>query len=77
MIERNLTLEDAVQRFISKRRDKNTDKTVRSYETGLRQFVSWAHERDELGVMRDLDSWLIDECERFTEASSRWTVVHI
>lgn len=67
MTQRDLSPEDAVRRFIAKRRDNNTDKTVRSYETRLRQFVRWAHDRDDLGVMRDLDGWLIDEYERFIE----------
>ena len=67
MPERNLTPEDAVRRFISKRRDNNTDKTVRSYENRLRQFVRWAQTRDDIEVMRDLDGWLIDEYERHIE----------
>lgn len=67
MTDRDLSPEDAVRRFIAKRTDDNTDKTVRSYNTRLRQFVRWAHDREDLGVMRDLDGWLIDEYERFID----------
>lgn len=63
--QRDLTPPKAVDRFIAKRRNKNTDKTVRSYENRLRQFVRWCNEHDEIEKMRDLDGWLIDEYERF------------
>lgn len=65
--QRDLTPTEAVQRFVAKRRNKNTEKTVRSYENRLRQFVRWAHERDDLEVLRDLDGWLIDEYERYLD----------
>lgn len=64
MTERNLILEDAVSSFIFKWGD---DKTVRSYETRLRQFVRWVHERDDLKSMSGLYRWLIDDYERFLE----------
>lgn len=65
--ERNLSPEQAVQRFIKKRRNKNTDKTVRSYANRLRQFVRWTHQNDDIEVMRDMDGWWIDEYERFLD----------
>ncbi|NIB99406.1 site-specific integrase [Halobacterium sp. R2-5] len=65
--QRDLTPTEAAERFVAKRRNKNTDKTVRSYENRLRQFVRWAHERDDVDVMRDLDGWIIDEYERFLD----------
>jgi len=65
--ERNLAPREAAERFIRKRRNKNTDKTVRSYKTRLQQFVRWAHERDDVETMRDLDGWIIDEYERFLD----------
>lgn len=65
--QRDLTPREAAERFISKRRNKNTDKTVRSYENRLRQFVRWAHDRDDVEIMRDLDGWIIDEYERFLD----------
>lgn len=66
-MNRDLTPEQAVDRFISKRRNENTDKTVRSYENRLRQFVRWAHEHDDVQMMRDLDGWIIDEYQRFLQ----------
>lgn len=65
--QRDLTPTEAVKRFIAKRRNKNTDKTVRSYENRLRQFVRWSQEREDVETMRDLDGWLIDEYERFLD----------
>ena len=65
--KRDLTPAKAVERFIAKRRNKNTEKTVRSYENRLRQFVRWTHEHDEIEVIRDLDGWLVDEYERFLD----------
>jgi len=56
-----------VQRFIAKRRNKNTDKTVRSYENRLRQFVRWTQQRDDIETMRDIDGWIVDEYERFLD----------
>ncbi|MFB6134848.1 MAG: tyrosine-type recombinase/integrase [Halanaeroarchaeum sp.] len=65
--QRDLSPEEAASRFIAKRRNKNTDKTVRSYENRLRQFVRWATEHDEIETMRDLDGWFLDEYERFLD----------
>jgi site-specific recombinase XerD len=65
--QRDLSPSGAAERFISKRRNKNTDKTVRSYETRLRQFVRWTQDHDDVEVMRDLDGWTIDEYERFLD----------
>ena len=65
MSNRDLPPEKAVSRFIAKRRNKNTDKTVRSYENRLRQFVRWSQTNDKIETMRDLDGWLLDEYERF------------
>ncbi|WP_380675526.1 tyrosine-type recombinase/integrase [Salinigranum sp. GCM10025319] len=62
--QRELTPDEAVSRFIAKRRNKNTDKTVRSYHQRLRQFLRWTWERDDVEVMRDIDGWIIDEYER-------------
>ncbi|MFD1634650.1 tyrosine-type recombinase/integrase [Haloplanus ruber] len=67
MSDRELTPADALKRFIAKRQNKNTDKTVRSYKNRLRQFVRWAHEHDEIETMSDLDGWLVDEYERFLD----------
>lgn len=67
MTECNFTPNDTVSRFISKRRDDDTNNTVRSYETRPRQFVRWAHERDDLFLISDLAGWLIDYYERFVE----------
>jgi hypothetical protein len=67
MSRRDLTPEEAVQRFVAKRSNKNTDKTVRSYGNRLRQFVRWTQDRDDIEIMRDLDGWTIDEYERFLD----------
>jgi len=65
--QRDLTPTEAAERFIAKRRNKNTDKTVRSYANRLRQFVRWADEREDVETMRDLDGWVVDEYERFLD----------
>lgn len=65
--QRDLSPEKAVSRFIAKRRNQFTDKTVRSYENRLRQFVRWTQASEEIETMRDLDGWLIDDYERFLE----------
>lgn len=67
MSNRELSPEQAVSRFISKRRNENTRKTVRSYENRLRQFVRWSQKRDSISQMSDLDGWLIDEYQRFLQ----------
>lgn len=66
-MKRDLTPEEAVQRFVAKRRNKNTEKTVRSYENRLRQFVRWTQDRDDIETMRDIDGWIVDEYERFLD----------
>lgn len=63
--QRDITPEVAVSRFIAKRRNSNTDKTVRSYENRLRQFVRWTQARDDVELMRDIDGWIVDEYERY------------
>ncbi|AOW80115.1 phage integrase/site-specific recombinase [Halodesulfurarchaeum formicicum] len=65
--QRDLRPEEAVEKFAAKRGNKNTDKTVRSYENRLRQFVRWTYEIEEIETMRDLDGWLLDEYERFLD----------
>lgn len=66
--KRDLSPVEAAERFIAKRENKNTEKTVRSYANRLRGFVHWA---DENGIetMRELDGWWIDEYERHIESS--------
>jgi len=64
--QRELSPQKAASRFIAKRQNKNTDKTVRSYRNRLNGFVTWAAQ-EGIESMRELDGWLLDEYERYLE----------
>jgi len=66
MPERDLAPVEAAERFIARRQNKNSEKTVRSYQNRLNGFVAWAEENG-IESMRDLDGWWIDEYERHLE----------
>lgn len=65
---RDLSPADAADRFISRRENRNREKTVRSYRNRLAGFVAWAQE-EGVESMRDLDGWWIDEYQRHLEES--------
>lgn len=56
----DIALEDAVGRWIRKRRTDATDRTIRGYRSRLNQFLDWA---DEQGIetVDELDAWLLDD----------------
>lgn len=63
---RELTPTEAAERFIRKRENKNSEKTVRSYRNRLATFLAWAEDQ-EIETIDDLDGWLLDEYERHLE----------
>lgn len=65
--QRDLAPVEAAERFLDRRKNRNTARTVRSYRTRLAEFVRWADENG-IEVMRDLDGWWLDEYERHLEA---------
>lgn len=56
----DLSIPDAIDRFIRKRRTDSTDRTLRSYRNRLSTFETWAERRD-IGTVGELTPWLIDE----------------
>ena len=60
MSERSITPEDAVERFLRRRRGQSSAKTVRSYANRLEHFRSWC-DQEGIESMRELDGWQIDE----------------
>ncbi len=53
-------LEDAVERWIQKRKTNSTERTVRGYRNRLKQWLKWCDEHD-VTTVGDLDSCLLDE----------------
>lgn len=51
---------EAVERFIRKRRTDATDRTLRSYESRLEQFVVWCDD-EGIETVGDISPWHIDE----------------
>ncbi|TKX85209.1 site-specific integrase [Halorubrum sp. SS5] len=66
-MSRDLTPEEARDRFISRRRQRQAEETVRTYGHRLDHFVRWAEEHD-VEQMSDLDGWLIDEYRHARES---------
>lgn len=64
--QRELSPTEAAERFIARRENKNSEKTVRSYRHRLSNFLLWADQRG-LQTMRELDGWLVDEYHRYLE----------
>ncbi|QSG02500.1 XerD/XerC family integrase [Natranaeroarchaeum sulfidigenes] len=64
----DLSPRQARDRFLDKRSLENSEKTIRSYQNRLTQFVVWCEENgvDRVG---DLSGWLLDEYERHLRAS--------
>lgn len=65
--QRDLSPVEAAERFVASRENRNSYKTVRSYRNRLTTFINWTDEND-LGVMREMDGWWIDEYLRHLEA---------
>lgn len=59
-MSRDLTPREARDRFLSRRKAENTDRTLRTYENRLTRFVEFCEERD-ITSMSDLSGWDLDE----------------
>ncbi|AXR77710.1 tyrosine-type recombinase/integrase [Natrarchaeobaculum sulfurireducens] len=67
-MSRDLSPREARDRFLSRRRQENTEKTVRSYENRLTRFVEWTEDQ-QIDSMSELSGWDIDEYRSAREAS--------
>ncbi|UTF55490.1 tyrosine-type recombinase/integrase [Natronosalvus rutilus] len=65
---RDLSPRDARDRFLSRRKQENTEKTVRSYRNRLTRFVEWTEE-EGIESMSDLSGWDLDEYRAAREAT--------
>jgi len=66
--DRDLSPRDALDRFLARRKQENTEQTVRSYRNRLTRFVQWA-EDEQIESMSDLSGWELDEYRAAREAS--------
>ena len=64
----DLSPRQARDRFLDKRSLENSEKTIRSYQNRLTQFVVWCEE-NSVERVGDLSGWLLDEYERDLRAS--------
>lgn len=55
-----LSVSQAVDRFIRKRQTDSTERTLRSYRSRLRQFEQWCDEHN-IAWVGDLSAWHLDE----------------
>ncbi|ELY46191.1 tyrosine-type recombinase/integrase [Natronorubrum tibetense] len=67
-MSRDLSPREARDRFLSRRKQENTEKTVRSYKNRLTRFVQWA-EDEGIDSMADLSGWDLDEYRAAREAA--------
>ncbi|MDQ2052480.1 site-specific integrase [Natronolimnohabitans sp. A-GB9] len=67
-MSRDLSPREARDRFLSRRRQENTEKTVRSYENRLTRFVQWA-EDEGIDSMTEVTGWDLDEYRAAREAA--------
>lgn len=67
-MNRSLSPRDARDRFLSRRKQENTERTVRSYRNRLTRFVEWAEEHgiEEIG---QVSGWELDEYRAAREAA--------
>lgn len=55
-----MTVEQAIERFLTKRRTDSTDRTLRAYGSRLEQFREWTEENG-IEQMGDLTAWHVDQ----------------
>ncbi|MEY7847941.1 tyrosine-type recombinase/integrase [Natrarchaeobius sp. A-rgal3] len=67
-MSRDLSPREARDRFLSRRKQENTEKTVRSYQNRLTRFVHWAEE-EGIESMSELNGWDLDEYRAAREAA--------
>lgn len=56
----DVTIEDAVNRWLRKRETDATEQTIRGYRSRMEQFQQWADE-NSVATVADLDGWTLDE----------------
>lgn len=56
----DVTVEEAVNRWIRKRKTDATEQTIRGYRSRMDQFLDWCSE-EGIETIADLDSWALDE----------------
>lgn len=56
----DLTVSQAIERFIRKRKTDSTDRTLRSYRSRLTQFENWC-ERNGIEHVGEISPWHVDE----------------
>jgi len=66
---RDLEPREAAERFLAHREGQNAESTIRNYRNRLETFLEWAESHDEIGQMRDLDGYLLDEYAFFLEGN--------
>lgn len=66
-MSRDLSPKEARDRFLTRRRQRQADETVRSYAHRLTHFVEWCEEND-IELMSDLGGWEIDEYRHYRES---------
>lgn len=57
---KDVSLEDAIERWLRKRQTDATEQTLRGYRSRMTQFLKWAIEQ-ELETVAELDAWTLDE----------------
>ncbi|WP_224447005.1 tyrosine-type recombinase/integrase [Haloprofundus salilacus] len=65
--KRELSPREARDRFLARRQQRQTEKTVRSYRNRLTRFVHWA-ESEGIESMSELSGWDLDEYQAYREA---------
>lgn len=56
----DVSIEDAIERWLRKRQTDSTDQTIRGYRSRLSQFQDWTDDRG-IASLEDLDAWDLDE----------------
>lgn len=67
-MSRDLTPQEARDRFISRRRQRQAEETVRSYGHRLDRFVEWCEENG-IETIREVGGWEIDEFRHARESA--------
>lgn len=60
----DVTLEDAIERWLRKRQTDATEQTLRGYRSRMTQFLKWAIEQ-EIETVAELDAWTLDEYQLY------------
>lgn len=63
---RDISPREASDRFLARRAQTQTDKTVRSYQNRLTEFVRWCEE-ERIDSMADVTGWDLDQFQAYRE----------